>query len=65
MKNCGRNIKNWRRLSMPSSTVRIFRRRNSRKYSPTFQTLLQNDGVPPDEATNIVNDLKAIATETQ
>ena len=45
---------------------------NSSHLSPTqqqnifadIQTVLQNGGVPPDGAVNVVNDLKTIATET-
>ena len=35
------------------------------KIIADVQTLLQNGGVPPDDVTNVVNDIKAIATETK
>ena len=35
------------------------------KIFTDVQTLLQNGGVPPDVAATIVNDVKAIATETK
>ena len=35
------------------------------KIFANVQTLLQNGGVPPDDAANVVNDIKTIATETK
>ena len=35
------------------------------KIFADVQTLLQNGGVPPDNATNVVNDIKTIAAETK
>ena len=35
------------------------------KIFDDVQTLLQNGGVPPDDATNVVNDIRTIATETK
>ncbi len=35
------------------------------KIIADVQTLLQNGEVPPDDVTNVVNDIKAIATETK